>query len=89
VQNHKEQLFELIKNSDKKFLGNCYPEYGQIVIRGAAMGAPYDFDHAVGYIVQVREKRGAYGSQGLPHQASQQGFGIVQLGHCKLELLSL
>ncbi|EJL6357318.1 hypothetical protein NMR53_003268 [Vibrio cholerae] len=58
----KEELFKRIWDSEKKFLGNEYPEYGQLVIRGAAMGAPYDFDHAVGYIVQVRQKRGAFGS---------------------------
>ncbi|EHY9845522.1 hypothetical protein [Vibrio splendidus] len=89
MQNHKEQLFELIKNSDKKFLGNCYPEYGQIVIRGAAMGAPYDFDHAVGYIVQVREKRGAYGSEqylvrhpnGELHTHENQSFWLLNEEH--------
>lgn len=58
----KEELFQKIWNSDKEYLGNRYPEYGQLVIRGAAMGAPYDFDHAVGYIVQIRQKRGAFGS---------------------------
>ncbi|WP_224055968.1 hypothetical protein [Vibrio penaeicida] len=89
MQNHKEQLFELINNSDKKFLGNCYPEYGQIVIRGAAMGAPYDFDHAVGYIVQVREKRGAYGSEqylvrhpnGELHTHENQSFWLLNEEH--------
>ncbi|ELA8176595.1 hypothetical protein RGL50_004121 [Vibrio alginolyticus] len=58
----KDDLFQRIWDSEKEFLGNNYPEYGQLVIRGAAMGAPYDFDHAIGYVVQIRQKRGAYGS---------------------------
>lgn len=58
----KNELFQKIWDSEKEYLGNKYPEYGQLVIRGAAMGVPYDFDHAVGYIVQIRQKRGAYGS---------------------------
>ncbi|MGR2850397.1 hypothetical protein ABMX73_02010 [Vibrio vulnificus] len=58
----KEELFKRIWDSEKEFLGKEYPAYGQLVIRGAAMGAPYDFDHAVGYVVQVRQKRGAFGS---------------------------
>ncbi|MFM2668539.1 hypothetical protein AAFX24_27750 [Vibrio mediterranei] len=58
----KAKLFQKVWDSEKEYLGNKYPQYGQLVIRGAAMGAPYDFDHAVGYIVQVRQKRGAFGS---------------------------
>jgi len=59
----KAALFQKIWDSEKVYLGDRYPEYGKLVIRGAAVGAPYDFDNAIGYIVQIREKRGAYGSQ--------------------------
>jgi hypothetical protein len=59
----KDVLFKCIGNSENEFLGSGrYPEYGKLVMSGMAMGMPYDFDHAIGYIVQIRVSRGAYGS---------------------------
>ena len=59
----KLSIFNEIKNSDRKFLGfDEYPEYGKIVMTGLIQGQEYDFEHAIGYVVQIRCKRGQYGS---------------------------
>jgi len=59
----KSSLFEKIRNSDSEFLGHLnFPEYGQVVRSGLIQGKPYIFDHAIGYVVQIRKKRGQYAS---------------------------
>lgn len=53
------------------------------------MCSEYDFDHAVGYIVQVREKRDAYGSEqylvrhpnGELHTHENQSFWLLNEEH--------
>ena len=59
----KASLFEQIRNSNSELLGDGNPpEYGQIVRSGLIQGKPYDFDHAIGYVVQIRKQRGQSGS---------------------------
>ncbi|PSW30844.1 hypothetical protein C9J21_18325 [Photobacterium phosphoreum] len=63
ISQKKQALFEEIKNADCNYLGfGKYPAFGQIVLAGFFGGLPYDFDHAVGYIVQIRKGRGQYHS---------------------------
>jgi hypothetical protein len=59
----KEDLFHQIceKRPDFSRMSE-YPEFGQIVRSGLMQGKDYIFDNAIGYIVQIRKKRGQYGS---------------------------
>ena len=59
----KSELFEKINNSDVKYLSHGhYPKHGEIVKAGLIANTPRDFDHYIGYVVQIRQKRGQYGS---------------------------
>lgn len=60
----KEKLFEEIqKKSNSKYTDSSDDfKYGQFVRIGLIQGKPFDFDHCVGFLVQIRKKRGAYGS---------------------------
>lgn len=59
----KALLFADIRQDTEGFLGfQEYPEFGKWVRSGSIQGQPYDFDHALGYVVQIRKKRGQFGS---------------------------
>tara|TARA_B100000700_G_scaffold252166_1_gene283529 strand:- start:9687 stop:10133 length:447 start_codon:yes stop_codon:yes gene_type:complete len=59
----KEILFNKIREADKEFLFlNRYPEHGELVISGLIQNKEYNFDNSVGYVVQIRKKRGDFGT---------------------------
>lgn len=63
TNNTKAMLFDKICQDSDGFLGyQEYPEFGKLVRSGLIQGQPYDFDHALGYVVQIRKKRGQFGS---------------------------
>jgi hypothetical protein len=59
----KNELFEQIKSAKNEYMGqSTYPDYGEVVMSGRIQGKPYDFDHTIGYVVQIRKGRGQFGS---------------------------
>ncbi|WP_018694173.1 hypothetical protein [Algicola sagamiensis] len=65
MKNHEsiKALFRKICEAENEYLGpRKYPEYGQVVCTGLIQGKPYDFDHAIGYLVQIRKGRGQFGT---------------------------
>ena len=57
------ELFEQIKSAENEYMGHAiYPSYGEVVISGKIQGKPHDFDHTIGYVVQIRKGRGQFGS---------------------------
>ena len=62
-EQEKEKLFKKIRESNKEFLMlNRYPEHGELVISALIQNKEYNFDNAVGYVVQIRKKRGDFGT---------------------------
>lgn len=63
MKQKKQALFDEIKEDCGDYLGfGEYPTYGQILLSGYFVGMPYDFDHAIGFAVQIRKGRGQYSS---------------------------
>lgn len=53
----KSSLFERIREAERVYLGSeQHPQYGQFLLTGLIYGKPYDFDHALGYVVQIRKQ---------------------------------
>lgn len=54
-QKLKSELFKKISEAEKTFITDHNKlKYGQLLQTGLIAGLPYDFDHAIGYVVQVR-----------------------------------
>ncbi|UKA04888.1 hypothetical protein [Photobacterium damselae] len=59
----KSALFEQICDAENQlFICGDLPAYGQIVRSGPIMGAQYNFDNTIGYVVQIRKELGQFGS---------------------------
>lgn len=54
-QKLKSELFKKVSEAEKTFITDHNKlKYGQFLQTGLIAGLPYDFDHAIGYVVQVR-----------------------------------
>lgn len=62
-ENKIAELFERILDHGKEMIPfSQLPERGQFVLSGLMAGRDYTFENAVGYPVQIRKKRGSFGT---------------------------